>query len=266
MDNAEIYLRLVGARVRGQMQYRVSFLMQVLATFSTTLMELLSILIFFRTFHDLAGWSVGEVTFLYGLVSVAFGITEMVGAGFDTVALLVRSGEFDRVLTRPVPAFVQVLGTDFQLRRIGRIAQGILALALGQAALGIPWTAPKMLVLVAAVLSSSLVFLGVMMMGAAVCFWTVETTELQNVFTYGGTMLTSYPIHVYNRWLQMAFLYLVPLALTSYYPALYILNKPDPLGLPGVMRFLAPLVAAAFFALGLWVWRLGLRHYQSTGS
>lgn len=261
-----MYFRLVGARVRGQMQYRSSFLLQTLGSFSSTFVELLAIFILFRTFEDLAGWKVGEVAFLYGLVSVAFGITEMLGAGFDQASTLVRTGEFDRVLTRPVPSFVQLLSADFQMRRIGRIAQGIFALVLAQAWLNLGWTLPKALILLSAVLSSSAVFFTVLVAGAAVCFWTVETTEAQNIFTYGGTELASYPLHIYSRWLQSVFLYFVPLALTSYCPALYILDKPDPLGLPPVLRFIAPLVAVGFFAIGLFVWELGMRHYQSTGS
>jgi ABC-2 type transport system permease protein len=261
-----LYLRLVGARLRGQLQYRASFLLQAGSSFTSTFVELMAIVILFRTFQDLAGWRVGEVALLYGLVSIAFGLTEMLGSGFDEASQLIRTGEFDRVLTRPVAPFVQVLAADVQLRRIGRIAQGVVAVALANRWLGLAWTLPKALVFLSAVLSSSAVFFTVLLVGAAICFWTVESSEVQNIFTYGGTELASYPLHIYNRWLQGAFLYFVPLALTSYYPVLYILGKPDPLGLPTILQFLAPLVAALFFAVGLVIWRLGLRHYQSTGS
>lgn len=261
-----LYLRLVAARLRGQVQYRLSFLLQVSASFTSTLVGLLAIVILFRAFHDLAGWRVAEVALLYGLVSVAFGLTELFGAGFDQVTVLVRTGEFDRLLIRPAAPFLQVLAADLQMWRLGRVAQGFVALALAQHWLALVWTPVKALVFLSAVLSTALVFFTVLVIGAAICFWTVESSEAQNIFTYGGTELASYPLHIYDRWLRAAFLYLVPLGLTSYYPTLYILNKSDPLGLPSVTPFLAPLVAATFFVAGLGVWRLGLRHYQSTGS
>ncbi len=266
MADAALYLRLAGARLRGQLQYRASFLLELTASFASTFVQLLAILILFGAFPDLAGWRVGEVAFLYGLVSIAFGLTELFGEGFDRVAGLVREGEFDRLLIRPVSPFVQVLATEVQLRRIGRVAQGALAIALASRWLDLAWTAPKVAVFLAAVAGSALVFFTVLIVGAAVCFWTVESTEAQNIFTYGGTELASYPLPIYEPWLRAVFLYAVPLALTSYYPALYILGKPDPLGLPAALPFLAPVVAAGFFAAGLAVWRLGLRHYQSTGS
>lgn len=261
-----LYLRLVAARLRGQVQYRLSFLLQVSASFTSTLVGLLAIVILFRAFHDLAGWRVAEVALLYGLVSLAFGLTELFGAGFDQVTVLVRTGEFDRLLIRPAAPFLQVLAADLQMWRLGRVAQGFVALALAQHWLALVWTPVKTLVFLSAVTSTALVFFTVLVIGAALCFWTVESSEAQNIFTYGGTELASYPLHIYDRWLRAAFLYLVPLGLTSYYPTLYILAKPDPLGLPSVTPFLAPAVAATFFVAGLGVWRLGLRHYQSTGS
>jgi ABC-2 type transport system permease protein len=266
LSTFDLYFRLVGARLRGQTQYRVSFALQVASSFTATFVELLAVLILFRTFHDLAGWSVGEVAFLYGLASIALALTELFGSGFERVSPMIKEGEFDRVLTRPVPAFVQVLAADLQLRKIGRVAQGLFALVLAQRWAAIEWTAPKAALFVAALGSTMAVFFAVFLIGAAVCFWTIENSEAQNIFTYGGTELASNPLQIYSRWLQGIFLYIVPLGLTSFYPATYILGKPDPLGLPPFVPFIAPLVAAAFLGVGLMVWGFGLRHYQSTGS
>jgi len=266
VDNARLYFRLAGARLRGQTQYRVSFALQVASSFTSTFVELLAVFILFHTFTDLGGWSVGEVAFLYGIASVAFGLVELFGSGFDNVSQMVREGEFDRVLTRPVPPFIQVLAADLQLRKIGRIAQGIVALVVAQAWANIVWTVPKLLLAPVALLSTSIVFFTAFLIGAAVCFWTIESSEVQNIFTYGGTELASNPIHIYHAWMRGIFIYIVPLGLTTYYPALFILGKADPLGFPPFTPFLAPFVATLFLALGLRIWEAGLRHYQSTGS
>ena len=59
--------------------------------------------------------------------------------------------------------------------------------------------------------------------------------------------------------------FVVPGALLVYYPALFFLGKPDPLGLPPFMPFLAPL--AGFGALAAFAfWNLGVRRYTSTGT
>jgi ABC-2 type transport system permease protein len=223
-------------------------------------------LILFRTFPDLGGWHVGEIALLYGLISIALGLVDMFASGFERVSALVKAGEFDRLLIRPVSPFIQVLAAEVQMRRLGRITQGMVTIVLATRWVGIHWTPGTVGVALAGILSSCVVFLTVWVISAATCFWTVEQSEIQNVFTYGGAELASYPIHIYGRAVQTIFLYVVPLALTSYYPALVILGKPDPLGLPRVLGLLAPFTAASFFVVGLGCWRLGLRHYQGTGS
>jgi ABC-2 type transport system permease protein len=51
-----------------------------------------------------------------------------------------------------------------------------------------------------------------------------------------------------------------------YYPALYFLDKPDPLGMPPFAPFVAPLVGAGLLLASLAFWRFGLRHYTGTGT
>ncbi|HKZ82089.1 MAG TPA: hypothetical protein VJ793_00350 [Anaerolineae bacterium] len=45
-----------------------------------------------------------------------------------------------------------------------------------------------------------------------------------------------------------------------------LLDRPDPLGLPAWLAFLSPVVCLLVFAVGVKIWWLGVRHYQSTGS
>jgi ABC-2 type transport system permease protein len=95
-----LYRRLIGAHIRAQMQYRISFLLMTLVSLVVTDSDLLAILILFNYFGELAGWRVGEVALLYGLAMVAFRLSEMVAAGFDVFPQAVQRREFDRVLLR----------------------------------------------------------------------------------------------------------------------------------------------------------------------
>ena len=58
----------------------------------------------------------------------------------------------------------------------------------------------------------------------------------------------------------------IPMAFVCYFPALYILRKHDPLGLPSFLRFASPLVAALAAVVAGTIWRIAVRHYRSTGS
>ena len=97
-------------------------------------------------------------------------------------------------------------------------------------------------------------------------FWTVETQELANGFTYGGNTLTSYPIDVFGGVLRRVVVFVVPLASVAYLPTAELLGKPMPYGLPHAVAWASPLVAAVLVLIARAVWLLAIRHYRSTGS
>jgi ABC-2 type transport system permease protein len=75
--------------------------------------------------------------------------------------------------------------------------------------------------------------------------------------------MMSYPASIYPAWMQRFFTFVVPFVFLNYYPALYFLDKPDPLGFPVYAPFLAPVVSVIFFAAALRFWQVGVNHYQS---
>ena len=202
------------------------------------------------------------------MVEFSFGSMDMLFSGFDPDSFsgLVRQGLFDQLLLRPMSITLQVLGARFVLRRWGRILQGCVIFAAGVSLLTIRWTVFKLLYL-PFVLASQVMFFGALfIIGATLTFWTVEPVEAVNIFTYGGTEMISYPMHIYPDWMRWFFTYIIPAIFINYYPALYLLGKPDPFGMPALVRFTAPLAGLALFGVALLFWQFGLKHYQSTGS
>jgi ABC-2 type transport system permease protein len=178
----------------------------------------------------------------------------------------VRRGTFDQLLLRPASITVQVLGSEFILRRLGRIAQGLAIFGYALANLEIHWTMAKILYLPVVYTSLVCFFGGLFMIGATLSFWTVESLEVMNIFTYGGTEMIGYPMHIYQDWMRRFFTFVIPAIFLNYYPALYFLGKPDPFGLPPFAPFLAPFAGLGVLAAGLAFWRFGIRYYQSTGT
>jgi ABC-2 type transport system permease protein len=266
IEEASLYFRLLGAQVRSQLQYRASFALQAFAQSTSTVVDFGATVLLFQRFPTMDGWSLGEVAFLCGLGGVAFAISDMVCGGFDHLSIAIQTGTFDRVLTRPVGTFLQTLASDFQLRRVGRIAQAALVFAISLVWVEIDWTPLKLLVLLSALVSGVVIFGAIWVIGAAITFWTVQTSEVTNVFTYGGSEMVTRPMSIYADWLRRFFTFVVPLAFVAYLPALYILGRPDPLGLPPLLQLGSPLVALLFFLPAYAAWSFGVQHYQSTGS
>lgn len=267
LADLSLYRRLIAMQLRAQVQYKINVLIDIVTYLSVTCLEFVPVLIFFGPFPSLLGWTVGEVAMLYAITSMSFGLAELFGAGIDAFDETIRRGEFDRVLLRPVGPFMQVVSSEFRLRRLGRITQGLLVFIFALSLLpGLKWTALKLAVLPIAIVSGALVFIAILLLGATLCFWTIQTTELTNILTYGGREMLSYPLTIYNQGLQRFFLFVVPLAFGTYIPTCYLLGRPLPFGLPVEIAFAAPLVALAFALIAGATWRFGVRHYQSTGS
>jgi ABC-2 type transport system permease protein len=262
------YFRLLGAQMRSQLQYRASFVLDVLSTALFTVTEFGALALVLDRFGGIDGWTLPEVAFLYGLVELSFGLMDMIFAGFDPAFFgqTIRKGTFDQFLLRPVPLVWQVLGSDLTLRRIGRVFLGLIIFVIAVNLSDVEWTLLKTIYLPFVVIGMVLFFGGLFMIGSSITFWTVESVEAMNILTFGGSFLISYPMSIYQDWLRRIFTFVVPAIFLNYYPALYFLDKPDPFDFPFIAHFLAPVAGGIVFALALAFWKFGLEHHQSTGS
>ena len=263
-----LYLRLVSITLRAQLANRASFVFDIITTALVTGIYFGTLAAVFARFGALGGWSLSEVAFLYGLIEISFALMDMFFSGYDPALFQnhIRRGTLDQMLLRPVRLPTQILSSEFALRRLGRIAQGSAIFAWSLTQVAVPWPPLKVAYLLVVVVSIVAYFGGLFIIGSAICFWTVQSIEAVNLFTYGGSEMLSYPLHIYADWLRRFFTFVLPAALITYYPALYFLEKPDPFGLPAIMRFLAPLAGGAVLLVAAALWHLGLRRYTSTGS
>ncbi len=264
----DVYRRLLAVQIRAQLQYPVAFALDLGGTALILIVEFGSLALILQRFEGIGGWSLVEVAFLYGMVEMAFNTMDMLFSGFDPPVFgrLVRQGQFDQLLLRPLGITLQVLGSRCEIRRMGRVVQGALIFALAVALVDVRWTLLKLVYLPVVFASVVSFFGGLFITGSTITFWTVESIEAINVLTYGGNEMMSFPMTIYNDWLRRFFTFIVPAIFLNYYPALYFLDKPDPFNLPPFAPFLAPLAGGVILAASLAFWRFGIRHYASTGS
>ncbi|MFE4174926.1 ABC transporter permease [Streptomyces sp. NPDC056909] len=265
-DGLRAYGLIVAMWMRSTMAYRASFAMTAFGNFAATAFDFVAILLMFAHVDTLGGYSLPEVAFLYGTSATAFGLADLLLGSMDRLGRRVRDGTLDTLLLRPVPVLAQVAADRFALRRLGRVTQGLLVLVYALVALDIDWTPVRVLMLPMMVVSGAAIFSAVFVAGAAFQFWAQDAAEVQNSFTYGGTTLLQYPPTVFAKDLVRGVTFVVPLAFVNWLPALYVLGREDPLGLPDAVAFLPPVVAGASCALAGVAWRAGLRTYRSTGS
>ncbi len=263
MSGLSLYLKFLGVAFRVQLQYRASFFLSVASNFLVSFIELYGVYALFHRFQRLNQWSLPEVMLFYGMTYMAFALAEAYMRGFDTIDRHIRNGDFDRILLRPRSVFLQVLGSEFQLLRVGRFLNGLIPFAIGIAWLRPAWGIFGWAFVITAVCMGSMTYGGVMLVRAMASFFTIESLEVFNIFTHGGVQASCYPIDIYSGWFRKLFTYVIPLAAINYWPMSALLHKNYA---PAWAAYGAPLLGLAFFLIGMACWRFGVRHYRSTGS
>ena len=109
MDTVKLYLKSMAMLLRGQMQYPLSFLLRTLSQLVMEIGELMALVLLIDRFDHLNQWTGADLLFFFGMISVAFYLTECFGRGVTNFSPLVRSGELDTFLLRPRGVLTQVL-------------------------------------------------------------------------------------------------------------------------------------------------------------
>ncbi|MFK0255687.1 ABC transporter permease [Streptomyces sp. NPDC090445] len=266
MEGLRGYGLIVAMWIRSTMAYRASFVLSTVGNAAITLLDFVAIFLMFSHIDALGGFTLPEVALLYGASSASLGLADLLLGTLERIGLRIRDGSLDTMLVRPVPVLAQAAADRFALRRLGRVVQGLGVMGWAVAALDVEWTLAKVLLLPVMVVAGAVIFGAVMVAGAAFQFVAGDAAEVQNSFTYGGTTMLQYPPTIFAKDLLRGVTFLVPLAFVNWLPALYVLGRPDPLGLPGWLAFMSPVVALAVSVPASLAWRAGLRTYRSTGS
>jgi viologen exporter family transport system permease protein len=267
MNGLRLYARYTAVSIRAQMQYPASFLMLTSGQFLTTITEFVGIWALFSRFGNVMGWTLPQIALFYGTVNIAFAIADMACRGFDIFgAEFVKTGNFDRILLRPRSTVLQLIGHELRLTRFGRLLQGALVLGIAVAQLDLSWGLPQAALFAVALAGGAALFVGLIIMQATLCFWSVESLEIGNTLTYGGMLAAQYPMSIYSGWFRDFFTLVVPVACVAYFPIVGVLGIEEPLGAPQWLLYASPLAGFVFLAAALVGWQFGVRHYTSTGS
>jgi ABC-2 type transport system permease protein len=133
-------------------------------------------------------------------------------------------------------------------------------------ALNVRWTGGRIVLVPLMIAGGALIAGSLITAGCALLFVAPDASLAVSATRQGAGLITQYPMTIYSRHLMILMTCIVPVGFVNWQPALYILSRPDPLGLPAAARFLAPVVAMVSVAGAAWAWRSGIRHYRSTGS
>lgn len=257
----KLYFKYLSVHLKSQMQHKASFALLTIGQFLTSFSAFLGIYFIMSQFRAVEGFTFGEVMICFSVVLTAFALAECFARGFDLFSSTIGNGEFDRILIRPKNIIFQVLASKAEFTRVGRLFQAVLSLSISVVYGDIYWNIMKIITVFLMIACGTVVFSALFAVGAAVCFFSTESLEVLNIFTDGGREFGRYPLSVYGKDILRFYTFVVPMALFQYYPFLYIIGRTD-----NLIYALSPIFSLLFVIPVAILWKIGLKHYKSTGS
>ncbi len=256
----KLYFKFMSIHLRSAMTYRWSFLFSCLGHLLITTNVFFSVVFLLDRFDSVGGYTLPQLALCFSTILAATSLAECFCRGFDSFARILAQAQFDRLMVRPRSLAFQVLCQDMKPTMLARLLQAAVMLLWAIPSGAVAWTPAKALVLALMVLCGAAIFFGLFLMNAAICFFTLESVETLNIFLDGPREYGKYPFGIYGRPGLLTLTFLVPLALVQHWPLQYLFDRGP------AWYSLLPLVSLVFLIPCLLLWRLGVRHYRSTGS
>lgn len=257
----KLYGKYFEIHLKSAMQFKGSFFATLIAQFLTSFSVFLGITFMFQRFHRVADFSYDEVILCYGIMLMGFALAQLFSSGFKVFDSMIANGQFDRILCRPRNEIFQVLAQRIDFVRLGMLFQAVIMLIYGLMTCQVDWTFTRVLTVVLMIIGGIVLFSALFLLEGAIAFFTLQGLEFMNVFTYGAIEHGKYPLSIYGKGMLTFCTFVIPYALIQYYPLTYVLGRSDEL-----WYMFLPLLACLFVVPCWVVWRIGVRHYKSTGS
>jgi ABC-2 type transport system permease protein len=265
-ENLQVYLSMLRAAVLVRLEYRADFIVGILGVFILNGGTLATTWVLLNRFHELNGWSLWEIVFLYNLWLLGHGIRAIFFRHINMLEQFIIEGTFDQLLTRPANPLIQFLGREVHYLGVGDCLLAIIMLAMAYTNLGLDWTWWMFLWLIVVALASATVEMAITLLLVCTSFFTARSRALvQAASQFSWGVVQQYPVDMFGKLLRGIVTIVLPFAFMNYYPALFFLGKEEQVPW-GFLTWYSPLVALALLWLAVRFWNYGISKYQSTGS
>lgn len=258
-----LYTKYLKMHLRSSMQYRFNTTFISITQVLVSVGEVLSVWMLFGTFTSIGGYGFYECLLLMGITFAVFSLSECFACGYDEFSDLIRSGDFDRILIRPVNINYQILASKFDLVKLPRVALGLTISIIALVNLNIEWDVLKVLVFISTIISGTMIVVGIFIISAGISIYTIEQLEFVNILTHGSKEIAYYPINIYAKWLTRIFTFVIPVACFNYLPLSFLLGIGN---IPMWLCGLAPVFGMLFIIPCLLFFNFSLKKYKSSGS
>lgn len=266
MRTLRLYMALANTGLRSQLEYRANCGMLIAVGLIWQGTGFVFLWIILSQFHNLGGWTLGELAFLYGFRLIIHALNMLIFGIFQRMEFLVRSGNFDLFLTRPVPILIQVMTYRFPIAAFGDLLGGLLIFIAASTHVSIHWSASTITYLVLAIIGGCLVEGAIKLTVSSLAFRTLSIFYLVSFFDDAMSLTGNYPLTIYSSTVRFLFTFVFPVAFLAYLPVTLILHRTGELSISPLFAVFAPLAGCLLFTLSYLLFEHEVRRYKSSGN
>lgn len=246
----------------GQLEYRMNFFTGIAMELGYFLAKVVYMIVVYKTGVPINGLTPDEVLVFFGSYMIATGpyaglyMMNLFGIGRQ-----VQSGELDLLLVKPVSLqFILTLKrSDIALFTVDTLL-GAIAVVIGLVRLAAPMGLLDVLGYLGYMTTGSLIAYAMFLLPQVLAFRLIKTHSLAGLVDSSWDF-NNMPMGIYSRLIQQIGAFVLPIFVITNFPALFILRKMEPLYV--VWGIFGPF---AWLALSSFLFKRGLRHYQSASS
>ena len=258
----KIYKLLASQNLKRLMEYKADFLTGAISFLIDQAIGIAFIFIIFSQIPQLAGFRLEQIVFIYGFSQIPKGLDHLLADNLWCVGyFIVRKGDFDKYLTRPINPLFHVIAETFQIDAVGELVVGIGLVAYSAPLAGLHTSVLSVILILLAIPFAALIYTSIKIITASFAFW-IKSSGFIIQMVYGLSEFSKYPTTIYSMPIRIFITYIIPFAFTGYYPALYILTGENPwFNIGGLV-----VISSVLFVLSLFVWKKGISSYESAGA
>ena len=217
MSNLKFLLAVWKANLQSAMEYRASFLSQMIGMMLNNGIYFLIWVIFFDRFKDVRGWGLGDMYVTFGITASAFGLVSLLFGNAFNLGDIIIKGRLDYYLSLPRPVLLHAWPAA-RLPAAWAISPTVLL------ASWLPATSPGMVLLrfILAVILSAVVFASFMVIIQSLAFWIGNSVNMANLAVNAMITFAIYPITLFDSTAKVILFTLIPAALMGAVPAGFV--------------------------------------------
>ena len=256
-----VYRAFFNQSLAAQIEYKGNFIIDMIVEFSWTLVTVFSIEMMFYHTSAIAGWSKGEVMFLYALYRLGTGFSNIViHRNIYRFSRLINSGEFDILLTKPVSVLFHAFTRLVAIDRASQFISALSLLAYSFSLLENAIQPQQLAVLIIVIPIAALIRLCFEIILVTPVFWL---QKLENISDLQIILFNParFPRGAFPLWFNRIFTFLIPVLMVGALPAEIVLQKSSPVLIVSMIA-----VAGILFVSMRAYFNFALKSYTSASS